>query len=582
MTETTVGREPIQIVEIRQPFCARTYGVAPCTASGAAARKCFNTLSTCQDEANYLAGTPLSLFFSKGGVAAQVVVGAPYIIPSLISVSTFPTTINLAAADANSQGLGNRAVCTITFQDHTHTDRVVDPYIDGRGYNGLTRGTFWTKWMARNKYRQNIEIVLYEGYAGQTLAEMSQKLYFFESLQGPGPDGQITITGKDVLARLEARKAQAPLASPGVLYTDITAVQTSFRVAGALITDYPATGTLRIDNEIMTYTGRTAAGDQLEFTGVVRATDDSIAAAHTVDAPVQLCLRISSQRIDSTLQLLLETYGGVHAEFLDLTGWQTEIDAFLGFWLLDRLITSPTPVIDLVGQLQEQCLVNCWWDEKTAKVKLRAIHGASEAPRVLTAEGHILADTFSLNEQPAERVSQVWIYYRQRDKTKGPEDETNYKELTVLANPVEEARYDELSVRKIFATFLSSGVLAENVAEKIMLRYVNIPSTCQFRLDAKDRSIWVGDIVQISHPNDVDEFGERRVRTWFIISAEEVEAGETVEYVAADTTPYGQVFYIMPDGSADYPGAGPTEYGAAYIGDDYGKLSDGTDCARIS
>ena len=91
MTETTVGREPVQIVEIRQPFCAHVFGTAPCTATDPADRKCYNTRATCRDSANFALGTPLSLFFATGRVAEMEIEGAPYIIPSLVSVSTTPT-----------------------------------------------------------------------------------------------------------------------------------------------------------------------------------------------------------------------------------------------------------------------------------------------------------------------------------------------------------------------------------------------------------------------------------------------------------------------------------------------------------
>jgi len=62
--ERTVGREPVQIVEIKQPLCQNTFGVAPCTATGTADQKCFNTRATCLDTPNFALGTPLSLFFS--------------------------------------------------------------------------------------------------------------------------------------------------------------------------------------------------------------------------------------------------------------------------------------------------------------------------------------------------------------------------------------------------------------------------------------------------------------------------------------------------------------------------------------
>lgn len=582
MTETTPGREPIQIVEIKQPLCSRVYGVAPCTASGPNALKCYNTRSTCQDTANFEFGTPLSLFFSSGKVSERSVSGATYIIPSLVSVSTSPTKINLAGANPDAQGLGNRALCTITFQDHIHTDRVVDPYVDGRGTDPLTLGTFWSKWMARNKYRQNIQIVVYEGYAGQALSAMSQKTYFFESIQGPDDGGRITIQGKDVLARLEERKAQAPLASPGVLYVAINAAVTSFEVAGAVEADYPAAGTLRIDNEIMTYASRATSTNGVTFTGVTRGTDGSTAATHNVSALVQNCLRIVDQRIDDTLQLLLETYGNIPAAYLDLAGWATEVSTYLSFWRLNALITIPTSVTQLASNIQEQVLVNAWWDEKLAKVKLKAIRGVDADPPLLTAENNIISGSFVLTEKPRERVSQVWVYYDQRDKTRGANEEANFSSAVIVADLVAEALYDEPSIRKIYGTFLSSEALAGTTASKIITRYVDVPSQVQFRMDAKDRQYWVGDTVKISHPNDVDQYGNRRIRQWSIISAEEVEYGETVQYVAEDTTLYGRIYYIMAPGAADYPGYDVAPFKNGYIGDASGVVSDGQTAARIS
>lgn len=582
MTETTVGREPIQIVEIKQPLCSRTYGVAPCTASGPAALKCYNTRSTCQDTPNFAFGTPLSLFFSSGKVSEQIVSGAPYIIPSLVNVSTSPTKINLAGSNPDAQGLGNRALCSITFQDHTHTDRRVDPYVDGRGTDPLTLGTFWSKWMARNKYRQNIEIVVYEGYAGQTLASMSKKTYFFESIQGPDDGGRIVIQGKDILSRLEERKAQAPLASTGVLYTAINASVTTFEVAGAVVGDYPASGTLRIDNEIMTYGSRASSTNGVTFSSVVRGTDGSVAATHNLNALVQNCLRIVDSRVDTTLELLMKDYGNIPAAYLDLTGWATEVDTYLSFWRLNALITVPTAVTELCSDIQEQVLVNAWWDEKIAKVKLKAIRGVDAEPPLLTAEENIVSGSFSLTEKPRERVSQVWVYYNQRDKTRGKTEDANYSSAAIIADLVAEGLYDEPSIRKIYGTFLSSEALAGTTASKIITRYVDVPSQVQFRMDAKDRQYWVGDTVKISHPNDVDQYGNRRIRQWSIISAEEVEPGETVEYVAEDTTLYGRIYYIMASGAANYPGYDVAPFKNAYIGNASGVLSDGQTAARIS
>jgi hypothetical protein len=50
------------------------------------------------------------------------------LIPSLIDLETTPAAINLAAMDKNTSALGSREVVTMQFQDHKHSDHLVDKY----------------------------------------------------------------------------------------------------------------------------------------------------------------------------------------------------------------------------------------------------------------------------------------------------------------------------------------------------------------------------------------------------------------------------------------------------------------------
>lgn len=587
MTATTPGREVIQIVEIQQPLCANTFGSAPCTATGTADTKCYNTRATCQDVENFALGTPLSLYFSRGYVAEAGVSGAPYIIPSLVSVSTVPTKINLAGASPDQQGLGSRALVTVTFQDHQHTDRRVDPYVDGRSWDSLSkeRGSFWSRWLTRNKYRKNIIIKVYEGYAGQALSAMNVRTYFMDSATWPDGRGRVTIKGKDVLARVEERKAQAPVASPGVLYTGIDSSVTSFEVAGAVEADYSATGTLRIDDEIMTYTGRSTSANGITFTGVTRATDNTTAAEHDVDTLVQECLRYTAERMDDVVEDLLTTYAGVDSSYLDTTGWASEFGDYMSFYNVTALFTEPESVYKHLSDLQTQGLFYLWWDERTALVKMKAIRGVEEEPDTLTDENHILADSLAITEHPRERASRVVIHYNRKDFVKDDDDPTAYTTTFIIANLTSESdvQYGEKAVREIFARWLPTDGLAQNTASKIITRYVDVPSRVKFRLDAKDRdAYWVADTVRISHWSDVDQYGERNIRQWTITSAQEIRPGEVCEYIAEDTSLYGRIHYIMASGAADYPGYDSAPFKNCYIGDSDGLLSDGERAGVIS
>lgn len=564
-------------------FWGDVYEQTGCHAS--AGEPCYNTRGTCQSAFNYALGDPLSLYFwtGKGDVSSA---GISYAIPSLVSVSTSPTRINLAGANPDAKGLGNRALCRVTFQDHEHSDRVVDPYVSERSWNPLDpeRGSFWTRWLVRNKYRQNIVIVVHEGYAGQTLAEMTSRQYFLTSVSGPDSSGRVIIEGKDILARIEERKAQVPVASPGVLYTAITAAATSFEVANAIESEYDASGTLRIGDEIMTYTGVATSTNGITFSGVTRGTDGTTAKEHDVDETVQQGWRLTNATIADAYRELLEDFGGIDAGYLDTSGWATEAGDYLSFYRLTGLITEPTGVDEIVSSIQVQTLTYLWWDERDRLVKMRAIRGIDAEPPTLTDEYHIISGSFSLSEKPRERISRVYVHYAKQDFTAGIEDAKSYRSRYIVADLESETEelYGEKSIRNVYAPFLLTESLAANTATKILTRYVDTPSECTFLVDAKDREYWVGSTFYISHYLDRDQFGARRTRLWTVIAAEETVPGEQVRLTCADTTLYGRIHYIMATGASDYPGADAVPFKNCYIGDAAGLLSDGNPCGRIS
>ncbi len=582
VSSSTPGREPVQIVEIVQPLCANVYGASPCTAARGAGLECFNTRGTCQDVANYDGSNTLSLFFTKGNQAERSIVGVPYAIPSLVSVSTVPTRINLTAANPDAKGLGNRATASVVFQDHPHTDRRVDPYVDGRAYAPLQRGSFWSKWFVRNKFRYSLIMRIYEGYAGQALADMSSREYILTNFSGPDDSGRVRIQGKDVLAKIEERKAQAPKASPGELLNAITSTQTTIPCGNALTTDYPAAGTLRIDDEIITYSsqGTTGAGT-ISFYGCVRGSDGTAAAAHAQDKTVQECLRYVAEPVTNIVDDLLINWGGIASANVDSgVTFAEEASRHLSAYNLTALITSPIGVDQLLSELQEQVGFFVWWDERVALVKLRAIRGLEVTPQLLSDDDHIIEGSVNFEDLPRSRVSQLWFYYNLNNPALSL-DAKNFATVKVVADLGSEGpdQYGEQSIRKIFSRWIQSGSLAFTSAFKIVNRYATVPQQATFTLDAKDRNLWTGDAVYISHHLDVDEQGARRIQQWVIISAEEVVAGERVQYLAENTELYGKVYKWMASDAGDYPGAAAVNFGDAYWGDASGLLSDGAGCA---
>ena len=80
------GKEILEIVELDLDTCSLTYGNSPCTASGPAAKKCFNTFFTCQDQVNYDKSTKTFRFSNMSISGLQSAGESP----------TFPTIRNLS------------------------------------------------------------------------------------------------------------------------------------------------------------------------------------------------------------------------------------------------------------------------------------------------------------------------------------------------------------------------------------------------------------------------------------------------------------------------------------------------------
>src|SRR5699024_2451467 len=335
-------REPVTYIEIDQDFCTRTYGVLPCEAGigVTGSDKCYNTLVTCQDPDNYQRGK-LTLRFTADGITPAPGV---YGIPSVHSVSTAPTVINPGGGGKRSGPLGQRASLRVVINDHPSSDNLVDPYVEDRGYDPVERGTYWTKWLARNPYYNNREIRVLDGFVGQSLSEMTSRTYLIDRIDGPDQNGRVTITAKDVLRLADDDKALVPNPSPGELTSDIDKDSniSTLDVTGANTSNYPASGAIRINREVMRYTGRAMSGSNLRFSGVTRATDGTERVSHRAGDRVQQCFRYTNKRADALAYEWLTQYARVPTQFIDYASWQQEADLWLGQFEMDSLITEPT------------------------------------------------------------------------------------------------------------------------------------------------------------------------------------------------------------------------------------------------
>lgn len=534
MNELTSGREPVTYIEIEQDFCSLRYGVAPCAAAlGVTGRdKCFNTMRTCQDAANYTP-SPLVLRFC---MPAQDVVPGLYAIPSVISVSTAPTIINPGGGGQRSGPLGQRAQLKVVFQDHPSTDNVVDPYVGERAYDPLSRGTYWSKWLARNPYYNNRIIRVRDGYKGQNLADMVVRTYLIDKIDGPDSSGRVTVTAKDVLKLADNDKAQAPHPSKGELmveYGKDDAI-TALRVTGAPAGDYPAPGTVRINRELLTYTTvSTVSDEEIWLNGIARATDGSERGSHKAGDRVQLCLRYTNVRVDALAYEWLTEYGSVPVAFIPYAAWQAEAALWLQQFDLTGLITEPTGVTDLLSEITEQCLFHIWWDERKQEIKLEALKPPIyETVPKISDDRNIVADSVKLKDEPASRVTQVWVFWGQNNPAERITEESNYRRIRVRADLDAESdkQFGEQKIRKVYSRWLHTEGQVINLSTRLLGRFRDTPKHMTVDLDAKDRALWTGSVVDVTHYGVVSFTGQPVSLRWQVISAEEIEPGHKVRY----------------------------------------------------
>jgi len=573
MVDVPFSAEPITIVRIEQPFCENAHGAAPCTADG---EPCFNTRSTCQDPENYIAGPTKKLYFGMPGE------GRPaddiYIFPLLRSVSTSAARVNVSGADKRASPLGVRARATIQFRDMPHTDRIVDPYLSARSYDPRDRGSFWSKWNERNRFARNGMIVsILEGYAGQALADMTRRVYIADLLGLSGADVGVGKC-RDRLLKAEADKAQIPRVSQGELHSDIDATATSIKVAAAVLDDYAAAGTIRINDEVMTYSAVVEDGSGfLDFTITARGSDNTEASDHDAEDQVQQCFRFEGVTVDQGLRTVYEDFTEIPAAFLPFDDWTAEADSHLTAYRLTGLISEPTAVKDIIGEILEQAQAMQWWDERAQEVRFLAVKPIFDPPRDLNEEEHILAGSVKLREFVDRRVSRVYVYFDQRDPTVSVDEGENYRKMqgSVALEMEAPEVFGEPAIRKVYARFVDSAAVALETSARILARYKEGSREITFALSDRDADLNVGEIVFLHLRRIQDASGLVAVKSWIITSREVQHRQRRAVYTAEDATLAGVVSSIAPDTVGDWQGDGSDPFGVLFISDAAGLLPGG-------
>lgn len=486
------GREPFFVAELYLPQCQRTFGVQPCTGTG---EPCYKTLASCKSVVS--AYDPIDKAYVFCSARQQVPFAIEGAVPCLDSVEQTPARIGASGT------LGQRGVVSITFNDLTHNDVGFDPHYASRAYDPLSQGTLFGKLRARHLYYSGRKLVVKIGYlteGGEYLPENFRSFtYFIESFEGPDKNGKFKILAKDLLKQLDSERAQCPAPNVGRLKDAITSADTTATLypAGIGDADYPTFGLMVLGGEEIV--GFDRVGDALTL---YRAQQNTVAIDHDADELAQVCKEYTSQTVQNIIYSLLVDFAGVPAVYINKAEWDAEQAAYL-----PRLYTSvlavPTSVKTLVNELLEQTATLLWWDEEEAKLRFKSLRALSDdAVATLGEWSHVLRDTLDIKEDPAARLTQVWVWYGARDPTKAVDEKANYKLRHVASDPDAEQpmMYGDKRVKEIFSRWITAGnaSAAIDLGDKYLARYRRTPRIASFSLDEKDGAIKPGDFVQLS------------------------------------------------------------------------------------
>lgn len=583
MMELDYGRKPLVVVELFQPRCSLRFGALPCLASGSPL--CYQTWGTCRSRATIdtLGSITWRFTMADAGIMPMYERDGEHIktnpIPLLVSASTTSSEINISNIRDGKSPLGVRGTCTVTFRDDDWDDHVGDFNLSGRA---SVQGRFWQKWRARNVFYSGMMVRIYEGYVGQSLAEMQRRDYVLDKLTGPDSGGRVTITGRDPLRLAELRSAQFPRLTAIRLVGEAPAGASTISVTTgnpADLTDSfgnTAKRYLGLGEEIISYDSASlVSGTVYSLSGVARGALGTASVDHAADAAAQRVGRHENLEGWKIAADLLDSHTTIPAGYRDAAGWTEEGEDYLSTQRSTRTIPTPRPVDGLVGELCQQFNFVIWWDERLQKIPLLPNRPPREAPIRVTDDLDILRGSVSVADDPEAHVTRVGVYYSPRSPfaSGNPKD---YEDLWLSIEGDIEAPAAAGAVKTltIFADWISNEGDALDLASRILLRYRLVPRYMSLKLDAKHRAARVGSVLEVTSDAWADSEGRPIVARWQINAANEPESSHTLSLRLQSYTFIGRFSWIMADGSTEnYVDAADDEKElGCYMADDITEL----------
>jgi hypothetical protein len=469
-------------------------------------------------------------------------------IPCVQSVSIGSEEIRLG------RGLSYFGQATIELNDFVDDDRrAEDPFTGHPSRNGLDpeAGTYLTKLMARNPYWTGRPIRLIAGWATGGIwhpDDIQTHVYFIRDVQGPS-QGKLRLTAVGPLQQISLNEAEAPAPSEGRLAANLTSAATAASIHDPLIAeDYPASGFLRIGDEVVAFT---RAGTVLSLT---RAQLGTLADSHEADDALQLVLRYQTQPLTTILADLLTTYGHANPSLLDLPGWAIEQAEWLPAYNLSGTISTPTKVLDLIQELLEASGCVLWWDDAGGVLRLRAIRTVMPAQAAWGDALHLLGRP-EVKRDMAERISRTDVLLDLRSAALDPKEASSYRlRLIGISYGEGPAEHGSAKPKLLASRWLAVNQvgLAGRAAYLISAQLRNGRTTITVEVSAKDAALRLGDVVTLISQDLIDRTGQPESMRCVIVRREPISTGGRYRYVLQPLPSFRRAAVITANDHPDY------------------------------
>jgi len=371
--------------------------------------------------------------------------------------------------------------------------------------------------------------------------------FIIESLKGPGSRGKVSVTGSDILKKLDKERAKCPPVTDGELVSDIAKTSSpttiDIVVSDNTVYDLKAGETedyASIGDMVITYTGTTVITDGVRLTGVTWSAPSPY-STYREDAEagdkVQRC-RLFSGRVIDVFKELIEDYGGIDSAYIPFTDWETEYTTYLAGLEVERLIVEPEGVSDVLDELIEQSMTwGLWFDDVEQEIKYQAIRPIDIAttPAALTDDDNIVKDSIDIVDEPKRLINSISILYGQKNPTENKDEIGNYK-LGILDTNLDsrsDRELGEVREKTIYARWHPAGNKSQvaRLAKRILASRSSNLQRIEFEVTKKD-SLKVAEFCDLNTIWLRGALGVKRDVRVQIIRAD--DAGESAEYVARE------------------------------------------------